>query len=291
MLMLSQTDAARHHNICTVYSNFSLSGLFYLDKYPADLVVIFDNGQMQVYQFDSHFVHGCNICASLLPMWWRKFANGQTHKQVCLKTLQCNKTFGEWVSSLNMVTTMTNVAAAANAVHWVEYVVISNCHFPGYSPWGLDKAFQTDPVLAQLEVSYQMICGENRLERIRQRKRRRGGVCEGGDVTLELWLNFMKREEENESFTCIVWLKGFCPETSAVTAAAAVNPAANGCLISFLSLLGSGGSKLLTNALTEPVVLIQDYFRYLVLSHSFVVTNLKAVVFFKTEPIFNQIFW
>jgi hypothetical protein len=68
MLMLSQTDAARHHNICTVYSNFSPSGLFYLDKYPADLVVIFDNGQMQVYQFDSHFVHGCNICASLLPM-------------------------------------------------------------------------------------------------------------------------------------------------------------------------------------------------------------------------------
>jgi hypothetical protein len=58
----------------------------------------------------------------------------------------------------------------------------------------------------------------------------------------------------------------------------------------FLSLLGSGGSKLLTNALTEPVVLIQDYFRYLMLSHSFVVTNLKAVVFFKMEPIFNQIF-
>ena len=109
-------------------------------------------------------------------------------------------------------------------------------------------------------------------------------------MTLVLWLNFMKTEEENESFTCIVWLKEFCPETSAVAAAAAVNPAANGCLISFLSLLGSGGSKLLTNALTEPVVLIQDYFRYLVLSHSFVVTNLKAVVFFKTEPIFNQIF-
>jgi hypothetical protein len=45
-----------------------------------------------------------------------------------------------------------------------------------------------------------------------------------------------------------------------------------------------------TCALAEPVVLIRDYFRYLVSSQGFVVTDLEAVLFFKTEPIFNQIF-
>jgi len=37
-------------------------------------------------------------------------------------------------------------------------------------------------------------------------------------------------------------------------------------------------------------VLIRDYFRYLVSHRGFVVTDLEAVLFFKTEPIFNQIF-
>jgi len=59
----------------------------------------------------------------------------------------------------------------------------------------------------------------------------------------------------------------------------------------FLSPLGGGSHKLLTSALTEPVVLIRDYFRYLVLSHGFVVTDLEAVLFSKMEPIFHQIFW
>jgi hypothetical protein len=36
--------------------------------------------------------------------------------------------------------------------------------------------------------------------------------------------------------------------------------------------------------------LIRDYFRYLVSNHGFVVTDLEAVLFFKTEPIFNQLF-
>jgi hypothetical protein len=264
------TTATPARRIRTVYSNFSPSGLFYLDKYPADLAVIFDDGQMLVYQFDGHFVHGCDFCASSLSSLsprWRKFANGQTHEEVRLKTLQRDKAFGEW-------------ARAAEAVSRVEYVVISDCHSPGYSPWSLDEAFQTDPVLAQLVVSYETICGG--LER-RRRKRKRG---EEGDVTLESWLDFMRREEKNESFTCIAWLKGFCPLEKSVEAAA-INPAASGCLISFLS---PSGCNLSTRALTEPVVLIRDYFRYLVSSHGFVVTDLEAVLFFKTEPIFNQIF-
>ncbi len=41
---------------------------------------------------------------------------------------------------------------------------------------------------------------------------------------------------------------------------------------------------------TESVALIRDYYQYLVSCQSFVVTKLEAVLFFKTEPILNQIY-
>jgi hypothetical protein len=235
---------------------------------------------MQVYQFYGHFVHGCDVCTSL-TRWRRKFANGQTHEEVRAKTLQRDKIFLEWASSLNSSLSSSSV----------EYVVISDCHSPGYLPWSLDKTFQTDPVLAQLVTSYQTV---GRLERRKQggQKRKREEERESralsSEVTLESWLNFMKREEENNSFTCIAWVKGFCPSSSLSTPVA--NPATNGCLISHSSPSGGGGCRLSTSALAEPVVLIRDYFRYLVSNHGFVVTDLEALLFFKTEPIFNQIF-
>ena len=283
--LMSQTD----DGIRTVYSNFSPSGLFHLDQYPADLVVIFDKGPMKVYQFDGHFVHGCDVCASSTTRWRKFFAHGQTHEEVRAKTIRRDGIFREWASSLN---------SSSSSV--VEYAVISDCHSPGYSPWSLDKAFQTDPVLAQLVTSYQTV---GRLERRKQggRKRKREEeeeesrgrrrILSLSEVTLESWLNFMKKEEENNSFTCIAWVKGFCPSSSS----SSPNPAADGCLISHSSSSssspsGSGGCRLSTSALAEPVVLIRDYFRYLVSHRGFVVTDLEAVLFFKTEPIFNQIF-
>jgi len=278
---------ARPRRVRTVFSNFSPSGLFHLDRYPADLTVIFDNGQIEVYQFDGHFVHGCDVCASSTTTRWRKFAHGQTHEQVRTKTLQRDKIFQEWVASLNSAAATTTTAATASVV--AKYVVISDCHSPGYSLWSLDQAFRTDPVLAQLVAPYETVCGglERRSRHGRKRKREEG-FCRpaAGEVTLESWLNFMKREEENDSFTCIAWVKGFCSPPPPSLVAADNNPAAQGCLISH----SSSGCTLSTCALAEPVVLIRDYFRYLVSSQGFVVTDLEAVLFFKTEPIFNQIF-
>jgi len=43
--MLCQIKA-QHPNIRTVYSNFSPMGLFYVDKYPADLVIIYNVGDL-----------------------------------------------------------------------------------------------------------------------------------------------------------------------------------------------------------------------------------------------------
>jgi hypothetical protein len=130
---------ARPRRVRTVFSNFSPSGLFHLDRFPADLTVIFDNGQIEVYQFDGHFVHGCDVCASSTTTRWRKFAHGQTHEQVRTKTLQRDKIFQEWVTSLNSAAATTTTAATASVV--AKYVVISDCHSPGYSLWSLDQAF------------------------------------------------------------------------------------------------------------------------------------------------------
>jgi hypothetical protein len=111
----------------------------------------------------------------------------------------------------------------------------------------------------------------------------------------------MEREESNKPFTCFAWLKGFCPTASA---AATLNLAADGCLIihppslrrrgnkdadSRDSLRGNGCS-LSSLATTEAVLLNRDYNQYLVSCHAFVVTSVDAVLFFKTEPIFNQIY-
>jgi hypothetical protein len=47
-----QTLMASRSDIRTVFSNFSPLGLFCLDNYPANLVAIFENEQIQIYQFD-----------------------------------------------------------------------------------------------------------------------------------------------------------------------------------------------------------------------------------------------
>jgi len=256
-------------DILTVFSNFAPLGLFYLDNYPADLVVVFKNGQIQVYQFDGYFVHGCDSClpsssSSSLPP---KFVRGQTHEQVRSKTNQRDQAFINWASLIN-----------DQDPGRVEYFVVSDCHSKGYSTWSLDKAFQTDPILSELVSAYKTVSG-----------------CGGGNgrmLTLEAWQKFMKKEENNTSFTCIAWLKGSCFSDAAAHSVG--NPAAQGCLITFPppngDSLRSGGCHLSTSVTNENVVLIRDYYQYLMSHRNFVATHLEAVLFFKTEPIFNQIY-
>ncbi len=181
------------------------------------------------------------------------------HEEVRAKMLQRDKIFQEWASSLNSWSSSSSSSAEA-ATASVEYVVISDCHSLGYLPWSLDKAFQTDSVLAQLVASYVTVGPLERRKRGgRKRKReeeskdlgRPAAAVSSSEVMLELWLNFMKREEENNSFTCIAWVKGFCPSSSSSSPVA--NPAAKGCLISHSS---PSGCRLSTSALAEPVALI-----------------------------------
>jgi hypothetical protein len=269
------------------------------------LTVIFENGQIHIYQFDGHFVHGCDVClatsasseTTISASRRKKYAHGQTHEQVRAKTNQRDNVFEEWASLLN--------ASGGTAAARVEYFVVSDCHTEGYSSWSLDKAFQKDPVLRALILPYETV--SHGLEKRKRRRKEEGEEAiecgDRSDLTLSSWLNFMEREESNKSFTCFAWLKGFCPSVSEV---ATLNPAADGCLIIHPPSLrrrrqgnldprcrdglDRNGCSLSRSATTEAVLLTRDYYQYLTSHHAFVVTDLHAVLFFKTEPIFNQIY-
>jgi len=278
---LRRLGSTSRSDIRTVFSNFSPSGLFLLDKYPADLVVVFENGDIKVFQFDGHFVHGCDLCSnqptSSSSSSQMKFANGQTHEEVRQKTRRRDRAFEQWAFALNAT------AAAAAAVAGgsflspkVEYHVITDCHSLDYSSRGLDKAFETDSVLRQLVVSYETVGGENGFGS----KKRKWGE-KGGQLTLQSWRDFMNREENNASFTCIAWLRGHCQQKDDI-----------GCLVTYPppDSDGYGGGCLLSSTATEPVALNRDYYQYLTSHHAFVATKLEAVLFFKAEPILNRIF-
>ncbi len=84
----------QHANIRTVYSNFSPMGLFYVDKYPADLVIVYNDGSVDLYQFDGHYVHGCGQgCAQKK----QRYVDGQTHDQVRAKTEKRDTAFEQWI--------------------------------------------------------------------------------------------------------------------------------------------------------------------------------------------------
>jgi hypothetical protein len=74
--------------IQTVYSNFSPIWIFYLKRYPADLVIIFKTGKVMVYQFDGNYFHGCNICPP-----GKRYVHRQTHEQVRSKTIKIDNVF------------------------------------------------------------------------------------------------------------------------------------------------------------------------------------------------------
>jgi hypothetical protein len=140
----------------------------------------------------------------------------------------------------------------------------------GYAPQTLKQTFSKDPVLWQLVLPYEILSSKDG-----------GGVDDDvvglpNPLTMATWQEFMKRNEKNNSFTCIAWLCGFCPLAND-----------GGVVVTYDE---KRKQSLSNSAVEDDLVLIRDYYQYLVSHHAFVVTHLQAVLFFKTEPIINQIY-
>jgi len=133
--------------IRTLYHNYSPMGVFTLGKYNLDLVVVTETGSCLLYNMDGHWAHSCPQC----PVTKSHFIGGQTHQQVRQKAVRRDADIQAWVDGIN---------AGENPPR-AHYVVVHDCHSPGYLTGTLEWMFQHDPTLAALTRGYDIVnaCG------------------------------------------------------------------------------------------------------------------------------------
>ena len=90
---INQDDTIK---VRSVYSNFSPLGIFYINKYPIDLVIIFDNCFTLLFQFDGQFTHGCKTCPRL-----NRYANDEQEETLIKRTLARDRAITKWTVNKN----------------------------------------------------------------------------------------------------------------------------------------------------------------------------------------------
>jgi hypothetical protein len=124
------------------YSNFSPFGITYVGKYPLDLVIVFEDGTIEMFQIDGHFIHGHagSDCPTL-----KSYKNDMTRQQVEEETLLRDGAINDWISETDPSK--------------IKYFVMKDCCTPEFNTWSLNGYFKTIPVLANLVRPYQTIDG------------------------------------------------------------------------------------------------------------------------------------
>ena len=125
--------------ITTVYSNFHSTGLFYIKNYPLDLAVVFDNGDISLFQFDGAYAHGCREGCQLFS----SFVRGRQRNDLEADTEKRDSVINLWVNETNQI----NMIKAS-------YSVITDCHDAAYEMKKLKHAFYSIPVLAEIISGY-----------------------------------------------------------------------------------------------------------------------------------------
>jgi len=126
--------------IKVVYSNYTSCGVFYIGKYPIDLVAIFQDGSLEIVQFDSAYCHGCNCCN--LP----SYASGKTKQELMTRTRDRDQFTLKWIKD-------TGVKA--------KYRICTDCCNPLFKKSFLDFQFKTVPELKRLISGYSSIISDN----------------------------------------------------------------------------------------------------------------------------------
>ena len=163
-------------SIRSVYSNFHPRGLFSIDKCYADLAVIFEDGKLELFNFDPAFTHGCNVCPEL-----KSYVGRQSHYQVMHRTEERDKTIRQWTSG----------CPAGN----VSYQTVSDCcHL---SKATLDAEFLGRPELQHLQQScphQRALSGEDFLEWLKQHRNDR-------NFTYIAWIEGAVPEDKRQGST------------------------------------------------------------------------------------------
>jgi len=77
----------------------------------------------------------------------QRYVDGQTHDQVRAKTEKRDAAFEQWIGGVS----------SGGGVGSRRYIVVSDCHTPGYAPWSLEKSFRDLSELAHLVKGYQLV--------------------------------------------------------------------------------------------------------------------------------------
>ena len=129
--------------LVSVYSNFSPLGIFYIGKYPIDLVGIFDDGTVEMVQFDGHYIHGDynNPGCKKSPT----YVNQQTRQEVEAKTIARDEAIVRWMKQISHTK--------------IKYSIYTDCCHPEYNRACLKRHFKDIPELKKLIVGFDRLDG------------------------------------------------------------------------------------------------------------------------------------
>jgi len=132
-----------HKKLTGAYHNFGSLGIFSVGKFPIDLVGFFDDGSIELYQFDGAFCHGCRSSSNPRCPDLTHYADGKSRQELEDRTAERDRIVLDWVGgdqrfSLNIVT---------------------DCCNPEYFVTALNFYFDTIPELNQLIQGYSSIDG------------------------------------------------------------------------------------------------------------------------------------
>ena len=120
-------------NIERAFHNFSSFGIFYIAKYPLDLVVVDKMGKLYLYNFDGEYAHGCDTCPRL-----KRYVNDHTNEYLRKKSKARDEVIHRYIASHPCAV----------------YTVGCDCHDPMYTKKTLNDLFSSTPVLKDLCEGY-----------------------------------------------------------------------------------------------------------------------------------------
>lgn len=132
----------QQRTIISVFSNYSPLGILFVGKFPLDLVAVFDDGAIELVQFDGHYCHGDyrnngnrHLTEKYCPTLSR-YADDKSRDECEEKTMARDEYILNWMIQVNHPN--------------MFYSVYRDCCDSEYHPIALRHAFQTHPTLAKM---------------------------------------------------------------------------------------------------------------------------------------------
>lgn len=246
-----------NYSIRSVFHNYSPLGLFYVDKYPIDLVVVTECRKTLLFQFDGIYVHGCagELKTFSFCQEPKQYAQNQTFRQVRQKTEARNAHIQNWIERQNR---------DPNQTQQYSYVVITDCHHENYKKTVLREYFMKHPTLACLIKPYSLLAKTKKINNV----------------------NEFLQSENMKDLTYIIICKGSChPSTSNL----GLNHICGNDPLFYWS--ANKKYQTFTNAIEHGNLMItKEFLQHYIKLFNFKVTSVSAIFFYRKCNTLNQVY-